>query len=907
MNKIIITIAACCFFTGNVSFAQFIDTSKDRVKTYLDIPFERIGTIKPRNVNEIEASNWTIGGEVLDRDYARFYSYKEYLPVLGVKKIRLQGGWARTEKQRGIYNWEWLDQIIDYAVNNGLKPWVQTSYGNPVYDNGGAGLGSRIPVTEEALAGWDRWVEAMVTPYRHKVTEWEIREHDGSVTIEAGILSQKLIVSDSLFASAGLFIGHDNLTGAAGEEIAVTFMRAFPNQEPQGIVYSEESGVEQADAVKNQTDALSVKKKESKITSNVNWGDSLHVNQAVFPSVFKKHSLRISKPGNDRTRCTVTFAAVHAFDGIFAEVNYEIYSGYPVIRKWVTFRNRGDQWIKISGLMPGNWHPVEKYSHTTMLTPNSCGLDPSVLAFSDPAYSQGVISVSEVPSKLRHLGLDGSNGYDPDLFEWVIGPGESFESDPVFLYAFSGKSYPMGSSVSTALDRCVEGGFRSFLTERILRPVNQSKVIAPVFCTWTNYSAAINDSNMRTAAGIASRIGFRCFQLDAGWSDTGPNAGWAVSTPVPNKNFPDLKGLSDYIRLKGMETGLWYSDFIREEEYGRLGDDPVLFSLPLIRRTGGLGLSMCYGKSREKYIADLVYLHDTFQATYFKQDLSNVCYGDIARGHESRTLKESYLRGLRGLLAVQDEIHRRAPDVWLQLSHEIYWETPGPEADVAVLKHADSYHSAPNEYWGAGNRSKLVSSEWKYNVDSLKQKLIQGAFRARELWYRHRGLPLDRIEVFGAVTTNFRGSLTPEIQDRQVCSWLMGAPLSFSGDLTSLTPENIERYRFLFGKLDDLNEKYGIYSCFQYSGVPAPTDQDWHWWGKLNRDGLGAVIVLRGSAGDRERKINIPWVSPEQRYYLKGLLSGKNMGWFSGKQLQKGDLKIALPPFGQEIIELSSE
>lgn len=161
-------------FAGNVVFAQFIDTSDGRVKAYLDIPFERIGTVKPRSVNEIEASNWTIGCEVLDRDYANFDAYKAYLPLLGIKKIRLQGGWAKTEKQKGVYNWVWLDHIIDYVVVNGLKPWLQTSYGNPVYNSGGKDLGGALPQTEEALDGWDRWVEAMAIRYKDKVTEWEM-------------------------------------------------------------------------------------------------------------------------------------------------------------------------------------------------------------------------------------------------------------------------------------------------------------------------------------------------------------------------------------------------------------------------------------------------------------------------------------------------------------------------------------------------------------------------------------------------------------------------------------------------------------------------------------------------------------------------------------------------------------
>lgn len=127
---------------------QFLDTSPDRVKAYLDIPFKRIGTIRPVNVNEIKSSNWTLGCEVLDRDYTNYDSYKEYIPALGIKKIRLQGGWAKTEKQKGVYDFAWLDHIIDDAISRGLKIWLQTSYGNPIYEGGGGvDLGGGFPVS----------------------------------------------------------------------------------------------------------------------------------------------------------------------------------------------------------------------------------------------------------------------------------------------------------------------------------------------------------------------------------------------------------------------------------------------------------------------------------------------------------------------------------------------------------------------------------------------------------------------------------------------------------------------------------------------------------------------------------------------------------------------------------------
>jgi hypothetical protein len=98
---------------------------------------------------------------------------------------------------------------------------------------------------------------------------------------------------------------------------------------------------------------------------------------------------------------------------------------------------------------------------------------------------------------------------------------------------------------------------------------------------------------------------------------------------------------------------------------------------------------------------------------------------------------------------------------------------------------------------------------------------------------------------------------------------------------------------------------YNIYSNFQYSGVPDPTDEGWHWWGKLNNDGCGAVVVMRGNMGEESRKINIPWVRKDKEYQLKALLANKNLGIFSGDQLQKGELNISLKEYGQEIIEVS--
>jgi hypothetical protein len=58
----------------------------------------QIGWLDIRHSDEITSSSWSVGCETLDRDYAKFEVYKNYVGELGVKHGRLQSGWAKCEK-----------------------------------------------------------------------------------------------------------------------------------------------------------------------------------------------------------------------------------------------------------------------------------------------------------------------------------------------------------------------------------------------------------------------------------------------------------------------------------------------------------------------------------------------------------------------------------------------------------------------------------------------------------------------------------------------------------------------------------------------------------------------------------------------------------------------------------------
>ena len=184
-----------------------------------DLPL--IGMVKPRPATDIESSNWMIGCETLDRDLADYDQYKEYLVPLGIKLLRMQAGWNKTENVKGQYDWEWLDHIVNDAVSRGLKPWLQTSYGNVLYkDGGGANLGAGMPTSKEALDGYYKWAETMVIRYKDKVKDWEVwnEPNFGDNTINTPEMTAELNIRTAEIIKriqpdariSGLALGHYN-------------------------------------------------------------------------------------------------------------------------------------------------------------------------------------------------------------------------------------------------------------------------------------------------------------------------------------------------------------------------------------------------------------------------------------------------------------------------------------------------------------------------------------------------------------------------------------------------------------------------------------------------------------------------------------------------------------------------
>ena len=142
----------------------------------LDPGLTEVGRLAVRDAKEIKSSKWSIGCETMDRDYADWDAFKEWLGPLGAKHGRLFSGWAKTEQEKGKYDFTWLDPQVREMAAMGVKPWICLSYGNPVWGSDFR-LGMRVKqVTDkpESFDAWIRYIVACVERYKDVVDEWEI-------------------------------------------------------------------------------------------------------------------------------------------------------------------------------------------------------------------------------------------------------------------------------------------------------------------------------------------------------------------------------------------------------------------------------------------------------------------------------------------------------------------------------------------------------------------------------------------------------------------------------------------------------------------------------------------------------------------------------------------------------------
>lgn len=144
----------------------------------------KVGKITPKRSTEIERSRIGLGFEKLDRNVFDPEKAYERVAESGVKWARLQSGWQRTEKEKGIYDFQWLDKIVDKMISIGVEPWLCLCYGNELYSEEAKKVFGAVGVppifTDEERTAWLNYVNATVEHYKGRIHYYEVwNEPDG--------------------------------------------------------------------------------------------------------------------------------------------------------------------------------------------------------------------------------------------------------------------------------------------------------------------------------------------------------------------------------------------------------------------------------------------------------------------------------------------------------------------------------------------------------------------------------------------------------------------------------------------------------------------------------------------------------------------------------------------------------
>ncbi|CRK82320.1 alpha-galactosidase [Neobacillus massiliamazoniensis] len=409
----------------------------------------------------------------------------------------------------------------------------------------------------------------------------------------------------------------------------------------------------------------------------------------------KRHlkGLPASYVEKDSEADTLVITMVDSMLGVGMNISYTIYREFDLITRSVSFENRGNEDVEILKCMSmsvdfhesdwewlhlhGTWgrerhierqplhHGVQMISSArgasshrhnpfvALLSKNASEEHGDVYGISLVYSGNFQASIEVDPFEITRLSI-GMNPFD---FSWRLKPGEFFQT-PEALMVYSAEG--LGGMSRT---------FHKLLRSRVCRGVYRDKVRPILINNWEATYFHFSEKKLKDIADAGKDLGIELFVLDDGWfgrrdNDKSSLGDWGVY----QKKLPHgLKGLSEYVRKKGMHFGLWVEPEMVSPDSDLYRKHPDwCLHVPGRHRT----------KSRNQLVLDLSrddvcdFLIDTFTKVFSSAAISYVKW-DMNRNMTevgSAILppdrqKETAHRYMLGLYRILDTLTERFPSI----------------------------------------------------------------------------------------------------------------------------------------------------------------------------------------------------------------------------------------------------
>lgn len=589
------------------------------------------------------------------------------------------------------------------------------------------------------------------------------------------------------------------------------------------------------------------------------------------------------------------------------DITYMLYPGLPLIRKKIEIKNLSLTVVKIESvdteILPLSWDPTNSWVMNNFARQKHLGPfkgnwnDPAVVVH-DIRNSRGILLGNEAPgvTKRTTAFLDGktvsiglNHVSDDFAFRRWLKTGESWESPWTFVAVYENNVNPMDIINGTLSDYVRENmGIR--LSEIKDKPTF-------VYNTWFPFNDNINEQMVKELVDAAADCGMQEFVIDAGWSG-GEGNNWTSNLGdwyVDSAKFPHgLTPVFDYIKSKGMKPGLWISIASASRKSKVLKEHPEWF----VTDANGMPTNLhnphdkdvvtaCLTTGWYDYIKSIILkLVKENGLSYAKLDLSVVtsayvydnnltgCKSTNHPGHKDR--EESYLLIYQKCMQLFDELHREAPELFIDCT----FETAGrlQLIDYELVKHAEG--------------------DWLSNFEEPQPI---SSMRVRNLaWWRTPVIPATSL-VIGNLPLN-------DPQFDLVIKSLIGSMPIVLGDLRKISVADRKVIRTWSDWIRNMQEKYD-YMMFRQDlpGFGEPTEGSWDGFSRINtRTKTGGIVgVFKQGSAENERMVTLKGLDFEKSYEIKRAPDGKTIFRLTGKQLAEKGFKVQLTkPYEAMVYEI---
>lgn len=582
--------------------------------------------------------------------------------------------------------------------------------------------------------------------------------------------------------------------------------------------------------------------------------------------------------------------------GLEVALFYEIYPDVAVVRKWLEITNRGGvvhslselEWerLNLSLGWPSGASVFGYYGQAMTRPPYAGGTeDPAIAVLFDRARGasvEGFIVGNEAPSVMKRTEIYLDDGARISVamnreastlpFRRYLEPGATFRSPKSFIVLCAAKAW----------QDAFEDDFATFVREYLgVKLFERHRPPMFVYSPYMPFDSDFSEKLYHELIDPAAASGVDYFQVTWAWSDDiNPKSGATQQGDyrVSPEKFPNGLGpVIEHIRAKGMKPCLYFSlanvdqrgrVFQAHPEWAIRNSQGEAESLHQTHQTNGA--TMCLASPWSDYIYDRISEYvQQYKIEWLMLDLSSVASayvldkthaGCYAKGHQHKDRDESLYMIYERMMSLFDRLKARFPGLYIDCTFELWGAYH--VIDYALIEHADG--------------------DWMSNIDS--------PMLMRQLRYdRGRVVPPSPMLI---------GNLRTDWEDAKFSyDSLVSSTVVMLGDLRKLTPEQTMWLKKRTAWLTDLEDKYQYSHFYQTGSVFArPTVSGWDGCARFNplKDG-GIVCLYRNDSPEASRTFALPWVNPGSRYRVHSARQDRDIGDFSGADLQRNGLTVSIP------------